>query len=213
MPCGVGPARGALLPHRFTLTTHDRGDPENRMRRHRSAVCFLLHFPSTHVAQALPGTLPCGARTFLAVPKHVATAWPTPARSVQRRGLLRPDSRQRCKAGSHDAIDSSQRVHPWTGNARERTVGCTGRSRIAGFLGSQSVAWRLLTCWQGRSMGTTPCCCICPCVGRPSRHPSPVSNIQAFRKRKRPIPREARIGPRELPPNTRIDHGIRQRNR
>ena len=45
----------------------------------RSAVCSLLHFPSAHAAQALPGTLPCGARTFLAVPKHVATAWPTPA--------------------------------------------------------------------------------------------------------------------------------------
>ena len=36
-------------------------------RRHRrpSAVCSLLHFPSARAAQALPGTLPCGARTFL----------------------------------------------------------------------------------------------------------------------------------------------------
>jgi len=57
VPRGVDPARGALLPHRFTLTTH--------VLRHRSAVCFLLHFPSAHAAQALPGTLPCGARTFL----------------------------------------------------------------------------------------------------------------------------------------------------
>jgi len=30
-----------------------------------SAVCSLLHFPSPHDARALPGTLPCGARTFL----------------------------------------------------------------------------------------------------------------------------------------------------
>src|SRR5690606_19076904 len=30
-----------------------------------SAVCFLLHCPSACAAQALPGTLPCGARTFL----------------------------------------------------------------------------------------------------------------------------------------------------
>ncbi len=30
-----------------------------------SAVCSLLHFPSARAAQALPGTLPCGARTFL----------------------------------------------------------------------------------------------------------------------------------------------------
>jgi len=28
---------------------------------------FLLHFPSAHAAQALPGTLPCGARTFLGI--------------------------------------------------------------------------------------------------------------------------------------------------
>jgi len=29
------------------------------------AVYFLWHFPSAHAAQELPGTLPCGARTFL----------------------------------------------------------------------------------------------------------------------------------------------------
>ena len=29
------------------------------------AVYFLLHFPSAHAPQVLPGTLPCGARTFL----------------------------------------------------------------------------------------------------------------------------------------------------
>ncbi len=29
------------------------------------AVYFLLHFPSPHGARALPGTLPCGVRTFL----------------------------------------------------------------------------------------------------------------------------------------------------
>ena len=30
-----------------------------------SAVCSLRHFPSPRDARALPGTLPCGARTFL----------------------------------------------------------------------------------------------------------------------------------------------------
>lgn len=49
--------RGALLPHRFTLATP--------ALRQRSAVCFLLHFPWACAPQALPGTLPCGARTFL----------------------------------------------------------------------------------------------------------------------------------------------------
>lgn len=58
VPCDVGPAGGALLPHRFTITT--------RVLRRRSAVYSLLHFPSARAAQALPGTLPYGARTFLA---------------------------------------------------------------------------------------------------------------------------------------------------
>ena len=30
-----------------------------------SAVCFLLHFPWARAPQALPGAIPCGARTFL----------------------------------------------------------------------------------------------------------------------------------------------------
>jgi hypothetical protein len=51
--------RGALLPHLFTLTC----------ARRPSAVCFLWHFPSARAAQGLPGTLPCGARTFLPAPK------------------------------------------------------------------------------------------------------------------------------------------------
>jgi hypothetical protein len=55
--------RGALLPHLFTLTWPQGG----------LAVCFLLHFPWTHVPQALPGTLPCGARTFLPATVETAT--------------------------------------------------------------------------------------------------------------------------------------------
>jgi hypothetical protein len=70
VPCGVSPARGALLPHPFTLTT--------RARRRRSAVCSLLHWPSAHAAQALPGTLPYGARTFLDALARDATVRPTP---------------------------------------------------------------------------------------------------------------------------------------
>ncbi len=38
---------------------------------------FLLHFPWARAPQALPGTVPCGARTFLHVLAHTATAWPT----------------------------------------------------------------------------------------------------------------------------------------
>jgi len=72
VPCGVSPARGALLPHPFTLTT--------RIRRCRSAVCSLLHWPSAHAAQGLPGTLPYGARTFLDALARDATVRPTPPR-------------------------------------------------------------------------------------------------------------------------------------
>src|SRR4249920_3424901 len=54
--------RGALLPHRFTLT----GVIADAL-----AVCFLLHFPSAHAAQALPGTSSAGARTFLPISREM----------------------------------------------------------------------------------------------------------------------------------------------
>ena len=57
--------RGALLPHPFTLTCQLH--PEMRPT---SAVCFLLHFPWARAPQALPGTMPCGARTFLPATHH-----------------------------------------------------------------------------------------------------------------------------------------------
>jgi hypothetical protein len=44
---------GALLPHRFTLTTT------------RVAVCFLWHFPASHLGLLLAITLLCEVRTFL----------------------------------------------------------------------------------------------------------------------------------------------------
>jgi hypothetical protein len=50
--------RGGLLPHRFTLT-------RRRPRGHCRAVYFLWPCPSPCGAQALPGSLPDGARTFL----------------------------------------------------------------------------------------------------------------------------------------------------
>jgi hypothetical protein len=39
--------------------------PVPRGEARPSAVYSLLHFPSPYDARALPGTLPCGARTFL----------------------------------------------------------------------------------------------------------------------------------------------------
>jgi len=50
---------GGLLLHRFTLTG------SATLARRLQAVCSLWHFPSAFAARVLPGTLPCGARTFL----------------------------------------------------------------------------------------------------------------------------------------------------
>ena len=70
----VTTVRGALLPHPFTLTAR---------RCRREAVCSLLHFPWARAPQGLPGTLSCGARTFLhrgiglvaSPPPPAAIAW------------------------------------------------------------------------------------------------------------------------------------------
>ena len=61
LPChGCYQPRGGLLPRRFTLACAP-GIPKP------SAVCSLLHCPSApcSAAQALPGSVPSGARTFL----------------------------------------------------------------------------------------------------------------------------------------------------
>ena len=81
-------ARGALLPHHFTLACAlpplcrlwsdlagfagkwlgDHRFDQRRQRGDRAiGGIFLLHFPSARAAQALPGTVPCGARTFLGI--------------------------------------------------------------------------------------------------------------------------------------------------
>ena len=65
---------------------------------------FLLHFPSARAAQALPGTVPCGARTFLGTGSSArsddATVWPTPPSALSH-GLLHgpPAIAQAARAG------------------------------------------------------------------------------------------------------------------
>jgi hypothetical protein len=51
---------------------------------------FLLHFPSARAAQALPGTVPCGARTFLGIVSNDATVWPAPPRALSHSCRPRP---------------------------------------------------------------------------------------------------------------------------
>jgi hypothetical protein len=58
-PTRVG--RGALLPHRFTLTSSS----DTLRCSRRSAVYSLLHFPSRHRAWPLASLLPVRVRTFL----------------------------------------------------------------------------------------------------------------------------------------------------
>jgi len=59
LPCDRRYRRpGELLPHPFTLT-------ERLPFGCSSADSSLWHCPRGHPHQALPGTLPCGARTFL----------------------------------------------------------------------------------------------------------------------------------------------------
>ena len=68
---------GALLPHLFTLAV---------VLAHAWAVYFLLHFPWARAPQALPGAVPCGARTFLRFLAKTAIAWPTPADTIEGPG-------------------------------------------------------------------------------------------------------------------------------
>lgn len=68
----VTPGAGALLPHRCTLACNGPS-PDCP-----SAVCFLLHFPSSHLDWPLASTLPCGVPTFLdRVERPAATTRPT----------------------------------------------------------------------------------------------------------------------------------------
>jgi hypothetical protein len=83
--CGAG----GLLHHRFTLTPARAG-----------AVCFLWHCPAGHPGSALPTTLPCGARTFLAGLAPSATARPThPCSGYGRAGRRAADPGQQLGLG------------------------------------------------------------------------------------------------------------------
>ena len=53
---------------RLAVRSYRTISPLPRTRRPFGGI-FLLHFPSACAAQALPGTLPCGARTFLGTPE------------------------------------------------------------------------------------------------------------------------------------------------
>ena len=85
--------RGGLLPHRFTLACALDGP---------SAVCSLWHFPSPRDARALPGTLPCGVRTFLPG-RHFACAVTPRGGHPARCGVV-PNRRSPAKSGTAPAF-------------------------------------------------------------------------------------------------------------
>ncbi|MEY3226429.1 MAG: hypothetical protein RLZZ536_1048 [Planctomycetota bacterium] len=67
-PDGVYPARRSpvLLVRSYrTVSPLPRRSETARPSHHRSAVCFLLHFPDPRGRWVLPTTVSCGARTFL----------------------------------------------------------------------------------------------------------------------------------------------------
>ena len=79
--------RGALLPHHFNLAV---------TLARAWAVSFLLHFPWARAPQALPGAVPCGARTFLRILANTAIAWPTPTDTLVRGGPRLKSHRATC---------------------------------------------------------------------------------------------------------------------
>jgi len=96
--------RGALLPHRFTLACRSTSlaawaglspgqHRRDALQHRRFAFCCTVRGSRP---QALPGTLPCGARTFLHVARR-SGCLATPARSIRRK-LQRYSSSGRCGA-------------------------------------------------------------------------------------------------------------------
>ena len=124
LPChGCCQPRGALLPHHFTLTC---------LPKQTSAVCFLWHFPWARAPQALPGTLPCGARTFLPATHCFQRSRPP---AVRRRGSAfrfnaeSSEWRGDCLADSAPIIYQALRARPpcITTTQRSPRLTATGR--------------------------------------------------------------------------------------
>ena len=92
----------------------------------RGAVCFLLPCPSPRGAQALPGSLPSGARTFLAGGTCVPPARPPhPTRSVVPRKYTQPSrpSLTPCRPPGPAPAGPGQRREPGCGRpSRTRRV-------------------------------------------------------------------------------------------
>jgi len=87
-PSGVYPAAGVAIG---AVRSYRTISPLPTRRQRVEAVCFLWHFPWARAPQALPGTLPCGARTFLPRGRAAgAAARPTPVQEFTTHGSTLP---------------------------------------------------------------------------------------------------------------------------
>lgn len=118
--------RGVLLPHLFTLAP-------GRIRPKPvapGAVCFLCHFPSGRPARVLPGTLPCGVRTFLpaaATPEGAPAAQRSPWRAAARTVYRKSGGRHGAAGPAEVAL--SRRRPGRCRTARASCRGCCAGSR------------------------------------------------------------------------------------
>ncbi len=97
-----GVCRAGLLPGSRCALTAPFHPCLSRYTRRCAVIggIFLLHFPSARAAQALPGTVPCGARTFLGTPSCDAM--------TRLSGRLR-HAHCRTRGVAHIPTDSSRR--------------------------------------------------------------------------------------------------------
>ena len=91
-----------------------------------SAVCSLLHFPSSRLAWQLPSTLPCGVRTFLSRRTRPRPPGPLTVPAAYRSTPVSPPAPSRYRAG-HDAPDDAQPDrHEHRGTEAEPADGIVG---------------------------------------------------------------------------------------
>ena len=129
---GAGPLPGRLLPYLVLLQVGfsvPRRVTTRAVRSYRTfsplpravrpvAVYFLWHFPWARAPQALPGTLPAGARTFLPRVSPRAIAWPAPGRTLDASP----------PAGNHGRLAVAGRAAP-AGRPRAAAPGEARRQR------------------------------------------------------------------------------------
>ncbi len=81
------------------------------LKKQQRAVYFLWHWPLACAPQALPGTLPCGARTFLPA-QGEATVWPTPGCHYEGNSGLTTPRRAPVSGCMHTGVRRVCSLHP-----------------------------------------------------------------------------------------------------